>query len=58
MKNKVTLLVLVAEIIGIVVLHSQRSGATTTDTDRSATIQSESQFRQATDKRVSYTSLK
>jgi len=57
MKNKVTLLVLVAEIIGIVVLHSQRSGVTT-DTDRSAAIQPESQFHQATDKRVSYTSLK
>jgi hypothetical protein len=57
MKNKVTLLVLLAEIIAIVVLHTTRASAT--DPDRSATIQSESQFQQTTEKHpVSYTSLK
>jgi hypothetical protein len=57
MKNKFTLLVLVAEIIAIVVLHTTR--ATATDSQQSATIQSESQSQQPAEKQIiSYTSLK
>jgi hypothetical protein len=60
MKNKTTLLVLVAEIIAIVVLHTARSGNSRPENDRSANMQSgSSQFPVAEEKHpVSYTSLK
>jgi len=57
MKNKLTLLVLVAEILAIVVLHTARLHGK--PGDRSANIQSESQFPVAEEKQpISYTSLK
>ena len=59
MKNKVTLLVLVVEILAIVVLHSTRS-SNRPESDRSAHMQSgSSQFPIAEEKHpISYTSLK
>jgi len=59
MKNKVTLLVLMVEIIAIVVLHTTRSQGKP-GSDKSAEMQAESpQYPIAAEKQpISYTSLK